>query len=136
MKRKQWEALTIEFQEFDPNAYCATCTNPDGSVRYNFECTAGSGITHNGSVYVWKVRTSTGTNLTPGYMHYGPCGATHSVVIPKGTDPATVFLTGYMDNDYTPTHENISVFIWRGPANNNVHCMEKLGSEDIPKNVS
>ena len=152
MKRKQWEVPKIEFQEFSPNAFCSGCTNPTNMVRYDFSCNAGKGVTHytyvggywNLTKNVYDVYTSDGTrltsvkNLTAGdYNLFGACGKTHSVVVPKETDPATIFLPGHIDDAFTQQDENIFVFIWRGEDGNEIHATTSLGSgTDIPKNVS
>ena len=155
MKRKQWEVPKIEFQEFSPNAYCSGCTNPTNMVEYDFSCDAGGYVTHtyrgaDGRTYttdnhVYHMKTSNGKYLTwvkswkpGGYYLFGACGITHSVVVPKGTDPTTIFLPGYIDDAFTKQNENIPVFIWRGPNGDDIHATKSLVSSgtDIPKNVS
>lgn len=133
MTKKTYEKPVLHAELFAPNDYVAACSTTEGYTTYNFVCNAGEGVTHTDSTggrpghggtettkYVWKVYTNDGTNLTESSV-YGACGITHEVQVMDG---ATLpFIQGYIDNIYTEEAENISVWIWRGDNNDDVHCM-------------
>lgn len=134
--RKNYVKPALISEEFVPQTYVAACAEEPGYTKYSFTCNAGTGTTHYGDKYVWNVYVN-GIDIT-GNKLYGPCGDTHTVTVPAGTPVEEVFLRGYMDNAYTQRNENIQVYVWRGPDNDNTHCMANPGTEHIavPKQMS
>lgn len=132
-KKKPYCKPELNVEMFTPNEYIAACDTTPGYTTYNFECSAGSGVTHQSgwygtTKYVWKVTTDSGQVLADKSSGlYGPCGSTHTVKVKDG-DPLP-FLTGYIDNVYTQQNENIRVLIWTGEHNDNVHCMPMTNGE-------
>ena len=134
--RKNYVKPLLNSEVFVPQTYVAACADEPGYTKYSFTCNAGTGTTHQGSKYVWNVYVN-GKDIT-GNKLYGPCSSTHTVTVPAGTPVEEVFLRGYMDNAYTQRNENIQVYVWRGPDNDNTHCMANPGTEHIsvPKQMS
>lgn len=126
--RKNWMEPQIEVQQFMANEYVAACG--DSGVVYNFECTAGGGVS--GRVYLetngvsglqtegsfdWK-------SMTWIYRGDESLGGYHACNIKHEAESTNPFLDGY----YVPNNSGsvIPVVVWRGPYDNNTHCTEKL----------
>ena len=139
MEKRKYEKPMLISEAFIPNEYVAACAEDPGCTKYSFTCNAGEGVIHNilfiPTNHVWNVYVD-GKKITRGL--YGPCGLTHTVMVPAGTPVEEVFLKGYMDDDFTDEKENIPVYVWRGENNDDVHCMLNPGTEHIavPKQMS
>ena len=127
---KNYVKPMMESEVFAANEYIAACG--DSGVVYNFKCDAGGGIY--GSVYQ-ETNGTPGLQVTGwdsdrriatysdswlfGESGYHACGTTHEAESDSG------FYEGYYcarGNTSNP----VSVIIWKGEHNNNVHCTTNL----------
>ena len=130
---KNYVKPMMESEVFAANEYIAACG--DSGVVYKFKCDAGDGVY--GSVYqetngIPGLQTS-GRNTDRriatydysflwGESGYHACGTTHEAESNSG------FYDGYYcarGNTKNP----VSVIIWRGEHNNNVHCTTNLNQD-------
>lgn len=133
MGRKVWRRPLTRVQQFEANEYVAACG--DSGVVYNFVCDAGNGVW--GSVYQETngqpglqaggrnsdARISTYSDfLGVPVSGYHACGTTHKAESDSG------FYDGYYcarGNTKNP----VSVIIWKGEHNDNVHCTTNLDQD-------
>lgn len=115
-------------EKFLANKYCVNCSEL-GNVTYAFVCDAPS----SSSVYMENGKEEglqkTGKNKDQSLLgflsYYSPCGDTHTVTVPKGTDVSDIFHKGYLG-------DGTQIVIWRGEDNDDVHCMKALNPQDVP----
>ena len=127
---KSYKKPVLNVERFTPNEFVAACG--DSGVVYKFKCDAGDGVY--GSVYQE-------TNGRPGLQtsgwnaddmiakydrgwfgkEYGfhACGTTHEAESDSG------FYDGYYCAEGN-TRNPVSVIIWKGEHNDNVHCTTNL----------
>ena len=121
----------MDSEVFAANEYFSACG--DSGTTYLFKCDAGGGVS--GDVYVesngveglqthgewvggWNGHWQEADQSLGGYH---ACGTQHEA------DSEDEFLNGY----YVPYRSNnvTDVIIWRGPHNNNVHCITNLNQD-------
>lgn len=124
---REYVKPTMEGELFAANEYVAACG--DSGVVYNFVCDAGGGVP--GSVYQ-ETNGQPGlqtdgrnsderiaTYALGGILGYHACGTKHKAESDSG------FYDGYYCAKGN-TSNPVSVIIWKGEHNNNVHCTTNL----------
>lgn len=140
-------------EKFLANKYCVNCSEL-GKVTYAFVCNAPRtdavyletngqdglqkekelicgknesifGHHHTDNCYKINANPDLNWSKAAGYSGYHPCGDTHTITVPKGTDVSQIFLKGYLDN-------GTQVVVWKGANSDNVHCMTALNPQDVP----
>ena len=127
---KNYVKPMMESEVFAANEYIAACG--DSGVVYKFKCDAGDGVP--GSVYeetngIPGLQTS-GRNRDReiasyafgGLIGYHACGTVHEAESDSG------FYDGYYC-ERGNTSNPVSVIIWKGEYNNNVHCTTNLDQD-------
>ena len=120
--KREYVAPTMVCEEFVANEYVAACG--DSGTVYNFECTAGGGVS--GSVYLeTNGQAGLQTDWGSGDQYLGgyhACGAKHEA---ESTDS---FLNGYyvVDGGWFGEDTVTPVIVWRGSSGRNIHCTTEL----------
>lgn len=133
MNGNVWKQPLTVVQKFAPNEYVAACG--DSGVVYKFKCDAGDGVY--GSVYQetngqpglqtggWKSDRRIATyndSMFWGESGFHACGTTHEAESDSG------FYDGYYCAKGN-TRNPVSVIIWKGEHNDNVHCTTNLDKD-------
>lgn len=133
MERRIWTHPLTEVQKFEANEYVAACG--DSGVVYKFKCDAGNGVY--GSVYQetngkpglqtggWNPdkRIATYDRFLWEELGFHACGTTHEAESDSG------FYDGYYCAKGN-TSNPVSVIIWKGEHNDNVHCTTNLNKNE------
>lgn len=131
---KNYVKPMMESEVFAANEYIAACG--ESGVVYKFKCDAGDGVY--GSVYqetngIPGLQTSSwggdrriatySNHWLLGESGYHACGTTHEAESDSGFYDGYYCAKGNTDNP-------VSVIIWKGEHNNNVHCTTNLNKDE------
>ena len=155
MERKKYSKPFMIKERFVPQEYVAVCPPDSEYVTYLFECNGTSDSSSNGyDVYletngnntldIWLGAGILGDHKLTGWLllpttWYSPCGETHQVTVPKGTNVDDIFPHGYIvHSGATDLNKGdaVPVRVWTN-NNTNIHTTRTLLSEDfVVKNPS
>ena len=156
--KKQWGKALVGIQEFVPSEYCVPCGDGATEVTYYFMCDGGfatghydvwkdvnkngifdTHVEHHGPTIIdwdgWDETVIDEELLTP-RTYYHPCGFTHTVTVPKGTNVDDIFPYGFITPD-GQTSPVTQVRYYHATDGTGYHCTTTLkSSEFTPHNPS
>lgn len=130
MIKEAWVYPETKVQQFMANEYVAACGDSGDTVTYKFECNAQKDF----NIFINSGKVYLETNGEPGLQtgrdrylgSYHPCGQTHKVTVPKGTDVSSIFQEGYFKPSGIFDTSTRNVFVWTDNGTN-IHCTMNLG---------